>query len=135
MTTQRRVLTVLVAALVWMVTWAAIMALLVTIVGIIDPGVIGEGEGPLDVMVIVGGTGAAAGLVFGLLLLVVEHRSAVADIPLIRAVLWGVAAGAAVRLLGVTDAVFSNLVVLGALAAVVSVALARATRRRVAGVA
>jgi len=40
-----------------------------------------------------------------------------------------------VRLLGVTDAVFSNLVVLGALAAVVTVALARATRRRVAGVA
>ena len=45
------------------------MALLVTIVGMIDPRVIGEGEGPLDVMVIVGGTGAAAGLVFGLLLL------------------------------------------------------------------
>ena len=111
------------------------MALLVTIIGMIDPRVIGEGEGPLDVMIIVGGTGAAAGLVFGLLLLVAEHRSALADIPLVRAVLWGVAAGAAVRLLGVTDAVFSNLVVLGALAAVVTVALARATRRRVARVA
>ena len=135
MNIQRRVLTMLVVGLVWMATWAAFMALLVTIIGMIDPRVIGEGEGPLDVMVIVGGTGAAAGLVFGLLLLVAEHRSALADIPLIRAVLWGVAAGAAVRLLGVTDAVFSNLVVLGALAAVVTVALARATRRRVAGVA
>ena len=127
-----RVMTVLVAGLVWMVTWAAFMALLVTIVGMIDPRVIGAGEGPLDVMIIVGGTGATAGLVFGLLLLVAEHRSALADIPLVRAVLWGVAASAAVRLLGVTDAVFSNLVVLGALAAVVTVCLARATRRRLA---
>jgi len=130
-----RVRTVLVVGLVWMATWAAFMAVLVTIIGMIDPRVIGEGEGPLDVMIIVGGTGAAAGLVFGLLLLVAEHRSALADIPLVRAVLWGVAASAAVRLLGVTDAVFSNLVVLGALAAVVTVALARANRRRVARVA
>ena len=135
MNTQGRVLTVCAAGLVWMATWAAIMALLVTIISMIDPRVIGEGEGPLDVMIIVGGTGAAAGLVFGLLLLVAEHRSALADIPLVRAVLWGVAASAAVRLLGVTDAVFSNLVVLGALAAVVTVALARANRRRVARVA
>ena len=135
MNIQRRVLTMLVVGLVWMATWAAFMALLVTIIGMFDPRVIGEGEGPLDVMIIVGGTGAAAGLVFGLLLLVAEHRSALADIPLVRAVLWGVVAGAAVRLLGVTEAVFSNLVVLGALAAVVTVALARAARRRVAGVA
>jgi hypothetical protein len=71
---------VLVVGLVWMATWAAFMALLVTIIGMIDPRVIGEGEGPLDVMIIVGGTGAAAGLVFGLLLLVAEHRSALADI-------------------------------------------------------
>ena len=131
MTTQKRILTVVVVGLIWMATWAAIMALLVAIIGIIDPGVIDVGDGPLDVMVIVGRTGAAAGLLFGLLLLVAEHRSALADIPLLRAVLWGIAAGAAVRLLGVTDAVFSNLVVLGAVAAVVTVALARVTRRRV----
>jgi hypothetical protein len=55
-----------------------------------------------------------------------------ADVPLLRAVLWGIAAGAAVRPLGVTDAVFSNLVVSGAAAAVVTVGLARVTRRRVA---
>ena len=72
---------------------------------------------------------------FGLLLLVAERRSVVADIPLLRAVLWGIAAGVAMRWLGVTDAVFSNLVVLGAVAAVVTVALARATRRRVAKLA
>jgi hypothetical protein len=135
MNTQRRIVTVVVVGLVWMATWAAIMALLVTIIGIIDPGVIDVGEGPLDVMLIVGRTGAAAGLMFGVLLLVVEHRSALADIPIPRAVLWGIAAGAAVRLLGVTDAVFSNLVVLGAVAAVVTVALARVTRRRVAKLA
>ena len=58
--TQRRILTVVVVGLIWMATWAAIMAPLVAIIGIIDPGVIDLGEGPLDVMLIVGRVGAAA---------------------------------------------------------------------------
>ena len=43
----------------------ATAAVLGTIIRLIDPGVIDEGEGPLDVAIIVVRTGAAAGVAFG----------------------------------------------------------------------
>jgi hypothetical protein len=85
--------------IVWMVLWGAIGAALSIVVGIVDPPSIDPGEGPVDLARILGGVGGASGVVFGLLLAVAERHKTVADVPLLRAMAWGVVAGAALPLL------------------------------------
>ena len=115
-----------------MATWGAVGFTISVVAGIIDPDVIDTGEGPVDLARIMGPVGAASGIVFGLLLVIGERGKAVADIRLLRAVMWGVVAAAMIRLLtGLTDAVLWNVVVLGALSGAVCVALARTTHRHV----
>ncbi len=109
---------------VWMVIWGAIGAPLAIVVGIIDPHAIGPGEGPVDLARIIGVVGGASGLVFGLLLTIGERRSEVAEVPLLRAVMWGVVAGAALPLLSISDANLANTCVLGAVSGVVTLGLA-----------
>lgn len=111
----------------WMFLWAAVGAMLSIVVGVIHPPSIGEGEGPIDLARILGGVGAASGALFGLVLAVVERRRLTAEVPILRALLWGALAGAAVGLLLRVNV--SNTCVLGAIAGIVQVVLARLSRR------
>jgi hypothetical protein len=116
-----------------MLFWAAIGAALSIVIGVVDPPSIDAGEGPVDVARLLGGVGVASGIVFGLLLAVGERRRAAADISLFRAALWGAIAGAALPLLtGINDAVVANTGPLGAVSAMLYVALARVARRSTA---
>ena len=125
-----RIVDVLRLGLFWMVLWAAIGAILSIVVGIVDPPSIDPGEGPVDMARILGGVGAACGVVFGLLLVVGERHRMIADVPLLRAVLWGAIAGIVLPLLpSVNDSVVLNTGPLGAVSAAGSVALARLARR------
>ena len=130
MNVRHRIVTLASLGLFWMLGWAAFGACLAVIVGIIHPPSIGAGEGPLDVARILGGVGAASGVVFGLLLLIGEHRREVADVPLLRAPMWGAIAGLLPALLSIGDGPRSERIVLGVVGAVVSVALSRLSSRR-----
>jgi hypothetical protein len=127
MTPWSRVAFVAMAVVVWTVIWAAIGASISLVAGAIDPETIDTGEGPADLARIVGGVGAAAGLVFGVLLTVAESRITIADVPFIRAAFWGAIAGAAVGL--AVDVNVANTFAFGLIAGMVHVALARSVRR------
>jgi hypothetical protein len=92
---------------------------------VVDPRVVGPGEGPADVVWIGGREGAITGALFALLLALGEGKREVGDVPYLRALLWGVVAAALLRLTEVTDVHFSNSAVVGALSALASVGLAR----------
>jgi hypothetical protein len=129
---MRRAVGVVVLGLLWMAIWGAIGASISIVAGIIDPRVVDAGEGPGDMARIMGPVGGASGILFGLLLLVGKRGANVGDIGFLHAIVWGVVAAAAVRLFtNLSDAVLWNIVVLGAVSASLSVALARVTRRRV----
>lgn len=130
MNVRHRIITIASLGLLWMLGGAAIGASLAIIVGIVDPPSIGAGEGPIDLARILGGVGAASGIVFGVLLLIGERRREVADVPLMRALMWGAVTGLLLPVLSISDAHVSNRIVLGVVGAVVSVALARMARRR-----
>jgi hypothetical protein len=130
MTMLHRVWQVLRLGLTWMVIWSAIGATLSFVIGIVDPPSIDPGEGPVDVARILGGVGAGSGLIFGLLLTVLERLTRLGDLPFLRAMLWGIVAGAALPLfIGLNDSVLANTIPLGAISGMACVALARARRR------
>ena len=106
----------------WGLAWAAVF---------MDPSNIDEGEGPLDVGRIGLTVGFICGAIFGLLLAVVEHGKSVRDLSLLRVTVWGVVAAAAPPLLTpMNDAIASTTVPLGALCALILVAIARRAARR-----
>jgi len=114
----------------WMAIWAACGATLSIVVGILHPPSIGPGEGPLDLARIVGGAGAGCGVLFGVLLLIVERGRGLGEVPLLRAILWGMLAGVALPLLTpLNDVLVTNMGSLGALAAALCVGAARLGRR------
>jgi hypothetical protein len=130
MTMLHRAWVVLRLGLIWMVMWGATGATLSIVVGIVDPPSIDPGEGPLDLARVLGGVGAGSGLIFGLLVSVLERLTRLGDLPYFRAMLWGIVAGAALPLLtGLNDSVLANTIPLGALSGMACVALARARRR------
>jgi hypothetical protein len=130
MTILHRVWSVFRLGLIWMVLWGAIGTILSFVIGIVDPPSIDPGEGPVDVARILGGVGAGAGLIFGLLVTVLERMTRLGDLPYRRALLWGIVAGAALPLLiGLNDSVLANTIPLGAISGMACVALARARRR------
>jgi len=110
----------------WGASWAAFAVILVSVIARIDPEQIDVGEGPVDVARILGTVGFASGAAFGILLLVFERRRTLAEVPLIRAVLWGVIGSAALPLLTtIHDEVLLNTCPLGAISALASAGLAR----------
>jgi hypothetical protein len=124
------VTTTLALAGFWMLLWASFGAVLSTIAGLIDPAVIGPGEGPADVARILAGVGLAAGAAFGVLLAVAERGRTLTEVPFLRIVMWGVLAGCVPRLIGLTGGTFFNLIPLGALSAALCVATVRLARLR-----
>ena len=114
----------------WTVVWGAVVAALSAIALVVDPAVVGPGEGPADVVWIGAREGAITGAVFALLLAIGEWRRTIAEIHLLRAVMWGVVAAAILRLTAITDVHFSNSAVVSALSALASVGLARLVRSR-----
>lgn len=124
-----RVGVVLGSALTWMLLWALIGVVLAIVIGILHPPSIDEGEGPIGIGTIFGTVGAGCGLLFGLLIQLVRHGRPLAETPLLIAAFWGAVAGFLVPLVTpLNDVVVFNTNPLGALAAVVTVALARARR-------
>jgi hypothetical protein len=117
-------------ALGWAAVWAAAGLVVLLIASIVDPAVIDPGEGPVDTVPIVAVTGLVSGLVFGLLVAVTERGPDPAAVPLPRAVALGVVAGATLPALSISDAHLSNTIALGVIAALASVAFARALRPR-----
>ena len=117
-------------SVIWGVLWAIAGVIITLIVSVVDPPSIDAGEGPADIAWILGPVGMGTGLLFGLLVALVERGRAVRDIPLIRAALWGLVAGAIVPLVTpLNDVVVFNTAPLGAIVAVISVALARGASR------
>jgi hypothetical protein len=112
---------------VWTTIWAAIGATISIVAGAIDPETIDAGEGPADLARILGGVGAAAGLVFVVLLTVTAPRLSIAEVPLVFAAFWGAIAGGAVGL--AIDVNVANTFAFGLVAGITHVALARSVRR------
>lgn len=126
----RRVIEVVCLGLFWMCLWGAIGALLSIVIGVIDPPSIDEGEGPIDMARLIGGAGGVAGLLFGLLS-AIRRSDEFSNVPILRAVLLGVLAGVILPLgTPLNDPLVFNTAPLGALAALLSVLLARSLRPR-----
>ena len=85
--------------LTWGIAWAAITAIIGTVIGIIDPDSIDPGESPLIAGAIVGFQGFVAGVGFGLLLSFVETRKTILGLSVLRAATWGLLASAALPFL------------------------------------
>ena len=130
MSTRQLSIVTLALAGFWMLLWASFGAVLSTVARLIDPAVIGPGEGPADVARILAGVGVVAGAAFGVLLAVAERGRSLAEVHVLRVLLWGVLAGFVPRLIGLTDGTWMNLGPLGALSAALSVASARLARLR-----
>lgn len=125
--------TVVGLSLLWTLIWGALGAGVSLLIGLIDPPSIDPGEGPWDLAWIVGMAGLLAGAVFGVILLVGERRSELAEVWPVRAVMWGVTAGMILPFLlraEVSTGHLANTVVASALSAVVSIILARRLRLR-----
>jgi hypothetical protein len=110
--------------------WALVGVVLVLIVGQVDPDSIDAGEGPRDVALILGTVGFGTGALCGVLLWLAERGRRFAEVPLLRAAVWGVVAGALLPFAGNLPAsVLANTCPLGALSAPVAVLLLRRIAR------
>ena len=123
----RRIRGLLGVGLSWAVLWVAIMFAIGTVIQVVDPASIDQGEEPWRIaLLIVAPVGFVSGTAFGALLMAFERRKAVAELSLWRMALLGAAGGAAIPLLtGINDAVATTTGPLGAIAAAITVALAR----------
>ncbi len=125
--------TVVGLSLLWTLIWGALGAGVSLLVGLIDPPSVDPGESPWNLARVVGMAGLLAGAVFGVILLVGERRSELAEVWPVRAVMWGVAAGMILPFLlraEVNTGHLANTIVASALSAVVSIILARRLRLR-----
>lgn len=115
----------------WMAAWGTLGGAVSIVAGIVDPGTLDPGEGPVDLARKIGSVGGGTGIVFGLLLSIAERGKTIAEASLPRALLLGIVAGAVVPLLlpSIENAVITNTCPLAALSAVLSVTLARFTER------
>ncbi|HJQ99720.1 MAG TPA: hypothetical protein VJ826_15505 [Candidatus Polarisedimenticolaceae bacterium] len=126
---RRIVISIAIVAL-WAALWGAVVAMLSAVALVVDPKVVGPGEGPADVVWIGAHDGAITGAVFALLLALGERNRNVAHVPYLRAVMWGVFAAAILRVTEITDVNFSNSAVVGSLSALATMRLARALTSR-----
>jgi uncharacterized membrane protein len=110
----------------WAVGWAIIMFIIGSIIGVVDPDSIDQGEEPWRLALIVGTVGFLSGSVFALIFSSAERRKSIRDLSVLRSAFWGALGGAALPLLtSMNDAVLFNTVPLGAIFAASTVAIAR----------
>ncbi|MEK7833455.1 MAG: hypothetical protein AAB401_20355 [Acidobacteriota bacterium] len=112
-------------SLIWGIMWAVVFWIIAIIVGIVDPDSIDPGEEPVVIGLMGGAFGLVSGLVFGVLLALAESGRAIRDISLLRAVLWGVLASAVFPLLVGKYNQVLVMCPIGAVVALVYVAIAR----------
>jgi hypothetical protein len=125
----RRLRGVVGLGLTWGIAWAVLFALLVLVIRRFDPDSIDAGEGPLPVATLMGSVGFVSGVVFGLLLALVESGRPILDLSSGRAVMWGVLAAAAFPLLAGREDQVLVFCPLGAALAAALVAIARNAKR------
>jgi len=112
--------------LTWGVGWATLIFILATIIGIVDPQQIDQGEEPWRLAGLVGMVGFMSGAVFAVILSSAQRRKSLKDLSVPRAALWGALGGAALPLLTtMNNAVMFNTVPLGVIFAASTVAIAR----------
>ncbi|MCI0434518.1 MAG: hypothetical protein L0271_12890 [Gemmatimonadetes bacterium] len=99
----RRVRGALGLAATWGLVWGAIFAILGVIVGIVDPGSIDAGEGPIRIAGIGAIFGLVSGAVFGVVLSLAERGKSIPELSLKRVALWGALATAVYPLLTPVD--------------------------------
>jgi hypothetical protein len=122
----RRLRGALGVGLTWFIGWGALMYALATVIGIVDPSQIDQGEEPWRLGLLVGTVGFVSGTVFAAVLASAERRRSVQDLSLGRAALWGTIGGAALPLLTtMNDTVLVNTIPLGVLFSTATVAIAR----------
>jgi hypothetical protein len=110
----------------WGVAWGALFAGLAVVVGLVDPGQIDVGEGPLAVGWIGAVFGFVSGVGLGVLLSVAERRKSLLDVSPGRAALLGALATAVYPLMTQVDNSEVLLVCpVGAALAVATVAVAK----------
>ena len=110
----------------WAVGWAIIMFILGSIISVVDPDSIDQGEEPWRLALMVSVVGFISGSVFALILSTAERRKSILDLSAGRAAIWGALGGAALPLLtGMPDVTVFNTAPLGALFAASTVAIAR----------
>ena len=110
---------------VWGILWAAMTIVVGTIITFVDPAQIDAGEAPIVLAPIIGLIGLTCGLAFAVLVSF-PRPEWIVDVPLQRAVLWGMAIAALVPVL--SGKVIPEILViapLGAASAMVSIAVAR----------
>ncbi len=115
----------------WGILWAALGAVIGLVIGVFNPNSIDPGEHPTGMAWILARVGAISGFIFSVLLFIFERQKTLAELPLFRAVLWGVLASAVFPLLTILERATTTCP-FGAISAMVSVAIARgiALRRR-----
>ncbi len=122
--TLRILCVVLGIGLIWGVVWLVVATILGTIMEFINPGSIDPGEEYLPLVIAL--VGFICGVVFGCVLCVAERRKTILQFSLIRAVMLGFLASAAIPLLMGKDLrMIIILGPLGALSALASVAVVR----------
>ncbi len=110
--------------LIWGMVWFAVAISFGTIIGIVDPDSIDPGEEPLVMGPFIGLVGLIRGVVFGILLLIVERQKTLIEISLRRAAMWGTLVAASLPLVAGKDIrMMLFLVPLDAISAVASVAI------------
>ena len=103
---------------------------------VVDPAQIDPGEGAIDLGPLIGLAGFACGVVCGSLLSIAERGKTFLELPLSRVAIWGVLVSAALPFLagkGMPEMLVT--VPVGAVSAMVSVAIVRARVRRRANLA
>ena len=122
----RRLRGMLGMGITWAVGWAILMFIIGTIIGVVDPDQIDEGEEPWRLALMVGTVGLISGSVFALIFSSAERRKRIRDLSVLRSTLWGALGGAALPLLtSMNDSVLFNTIPLGAIFAASTVAIAR----------
>jgi hypothetical protein len=123
---SRKLLGIAGIGLSWGVVWGAVFALLDLVAGVLRPGDVGPGEGPVTAAAIGSGVGLVFGAAYGIILAVAERRKAILDLSLARVAIWGLLAAAVWPLAtAVHDSMVIILCPLGASCAAAAVAIAR----------
>jgi hypothetical protein len=115
----------------WSLVWAVAIFIIGNIILQIDPDSIDPGEEPIRMAGMVAPVGAASGLVFGILLALLERGRSLADASLVQVLLCSIIAGAALPLLTpMNNHLLVNTIPLGMIAATLSAGTTRWIRRR-----
>ncbi len=127
----RSALVVLAIGVLWAILWAAIGISIALFALVVQPEVIGPGEGPVDIALILGPLGLPAGIVFGGVVTILERGRTLADVGLVQALGLGIVAAATVGFVaGLPASAIANACVLGAVAGPASIAIRRVVTRR-----